>query len=59
MRIYDRWGKQVFESQSITDCWNGEYNDSPVETGTYVYIIEYLDSKYIKHKTKGTVTLFH
>jgi gliding motility-associated-like protein len=35
--IYDRWGERVFESNSITDCWNGMYKGAPLNTGVYVY----------------------
>jgi gliding motility-associated-like protein len=37
--VYDRWGKVVFEFNSISDKWTGvNYkNDSPCSDGTYFY----------------------
>ncbi|MBC7410941.1 MAG: gliding motility-associated C-terminal domain-containing protein [Bacteroidia bacterium] len=35
--VYDRWGEKVFESNAVTDCWNGTYKGKPLNTGVYVY----------------------
>ncbi|SFT65267.1 gliding motility-associated C-terminal domain-containing protein [Lishizhenia tianjinensis] len=35
--IYDRWGEIVFESQDITQPWDGTYNGQRVKDGTYVW----------------------
>ena len=56
--IYDRWGKLVYQSTDINECWNGNVQDKPAATGTYVYIIHLMDTKRIRHKTKGIVTLY-
>jgi gliding motility-associated-like protein len=37
--IYDRWGLKVFETDKITDGWNGEYDGVPQPMGGYVYVI--------------------
>ncbi|MBU2650097.1 MAG: gliding motility-associated C-terminal domain-containing protein [Bacteroidetes bacterium] len=39
--IYKRWGGLVFESKSITEGWDGQYNGQPAPEGTYVYRVEY------------------
>ncbi|NNM95017.1 MAG: gliding motility-associated C-terminal domain-containing protein [Bacteroidia bacterium] len=57
MAIFDRWGNKVFESQSMSQGWDGTYNYKPMETGTYVY---YADGTYTDGKTfhrKGNITL--
>jgi gliding motility-associated-like protein len=56
-RIYDRWGKIIFETNDINKGWDGTFNNEPVEKGTYVYVITYrsVNGKNISHK--GTVTL--
>jgi len=58
MYIYNRWGQKVFETNKWGDCWDGNYNSKPAATGTYVYVINFVDSKKHRHLTKGTVTLF-
>lgn len=39
LRIYDRWGKQVFYTTNLTDSWDGTYNGERVKPGVYVYKI--------------------
>lgn len=41
LRIYDRWGEQVFKSQSLSNQWDGTLKGKPVPEGTYVYILYY------------------
>ncbi len=41
MRIYDRWGKELFESDNINDKWYGKTKDGLVcGEGIYVYKIK-------------------
>jgi len=39
--IYDRWGKEVFHSDSEKDAWNGLINNNGNEAsdGTYYYVL--------------------
>ncbi|MFM8433478.1 MAG: gliding motility-associated C-terminal domain-containing protein [Bacteroidota bacterium] len=37
MRIFDRWGEVIFESDDPTRTWDGNYLGRPVQQGTYVY----------------------
>lgn len=41
MRIYNRWGNEVFRSSSIDDSWNGTVNGFPAPIDVYVYHIVY------------------
>lgn len=41
-RIFNRWGEEVFKSQSLFDKWNGNYKGAPSETGTYYYVVRYI-----------------
>lgn len=38
--IYNRWGQRVFESETPTDCWNGEFRNEPAATDTYYYFMK-------------------
>ena len=40
--IFDRWGNKMFESNDISDCWNGIYKNKSVRLGVYVYITDIL-----------------
>ena len=37
LRIFDRWGELIFESDSILKGWDGRYKGHTVHDGVYVY----------------------
>ena len=39
-KMFNRWGKLVFETNNINVGWNGEFNGDEQPVGTYVYVIE-------------------
>ncbi|MEM9526068.1 MAG: gliding motility-associated C-terminal domain-containing protein, partial [Bacteroidota bacterium] len=41
MRVYDRWGKLLFESDDVTTGWDGESNGKPLNSGTYLAIVSF------------------
>jgi gliding motility-associated-like protein len=41
MRIFDRWGKKVFETKDPGQAWDGKYNNAPASMDEYVYTINY------------------
>lgn len=56
-RIYDRWGRQVFESGSPDVGWDGKISGEAAVTDVYVWIIEgtfVTNERFVK---KGSVTL--
>src|SRR5690606_10175031 len=38
--VYNKWGKQVFVSRGYTEPWDGSYNGTIVQPGTYYYTIQ-------------------
>jgi hypothetical protein len=48
IRIYNRWGRQVFESVNRDFRWYGE----GMPNGVYYYLVEYTNAEY-----RGTITL--
>ena len=57
MRIYNRTGEKVYESEAQHISWDGYYKGEIVHPGVYVYIaeIEYLNGS--KEIAKGSVTV--
>lgn len=62
LRIYDRWGHQIFMQHSIppndpTLGWDGRSGGQPMSTGVYVYyaLLEYADGR--KESVQGEVVL--
>ncbi|MFO7658293.1 MAG: gliding motility-associated C-terminal domain-containing protein, partial [Bacteroidales bacterium] len=41
MRVFDRWGGQVFETENIGQGWDGTKNGKPCPEGAYVYRITF------------------
>ncbi len=41
IKIYNRWGQIVYESSDPEAGWDGTYNGSMVQDGTYVWTVEF------------------
>jgi gliding motility-associated-like protein len=37
LRIFNRWGQMVFQTNDPKKCWDGSYNSVQLETGGYVF----------------------
>jgi len=42
MKIWNRYGEVVFETNDVNRGWNGEFNRNKQEVGVYVYYAEYV-----------------
>ncbi|MFN4932381.1 MAG: gliding motility-associated C-terminal domain-containing protein [Bacteroidota bacterium] len=51
LKIFDRWGTLMFETSNLNDGWNGEYQGRIVNTGIFVYTLDYT----LKEGTQGTL----
>ena len=50
-RIFNRFGKIVFQTNRITDSWDGKFNGLDQEMDAYTYLIDYVTYKN-EHITK-------
>lgn len=57
IRIFDRWGENVFHSTDPGISWNGTYKGSFCPIGTYTYMIYTTDNDAIIRNFHGIVTL--
>lgn len=57
LRIYDRWGKQIFYTTNLTDSWDGTYNGERVKPGVYSYkiLFSYSHTPTIFYTYKGSI----
>lgn len=37
MKIFDRWGRLVFEANEITETWDGTYDGRQLKEGVYLW----------------------
>lgn len=55
--VFNRWGEQLFKTNSLTEGWDGRYKGEPVPDGVYAYFVKawgYDDNLYTY---KATVTV--
>lgn len=57
IRIYNQWGQFTFESQSITQGWDGTFKGTMQPSGVYVYYIDVTFNNGTSKMLKGTITL--
>jgi len=56
--IYDRWGEKVFETNDVTQGWDGNYRGKEVNSDVYVYLIRYSCSNKNEEEIKrGNVSV--
>lgn len=55
--IYNRWGKQLFQSNNPVQGWNGNYINSECPDGTYFWVVNYESNFGIIDSKKGVVHL--
>lgn len=55
--IFDRWGEKLFESNKLTEGWDGTYKGVAVPEGTYIYIINAMGYDHQAYYLKGTFHL--
>lgn len=60
MRIFDRWGENIFSQRGNEAYWDGTYKSIPCSSGIYTYIITitgYKRGLLVKENLAGTITL--
>ncbi|MDX2002822.1 MAG: gliding motility-associated C-terminal domain-containing protein [Chitinophagales bacterium] len=58
LRIYNRWGEKVFETNDVKEGWNGTYNGEKQPMGTFAWVVEYQMAATQEYGVdRGNVTL--
>ncbi|MBI3501665.1 MAG: gliding motility-associated C-terminal domain-containing protein [Bacteroidetes bacterium] len=57
LKVYDRWGEKVFESDDLSNCWDGMYKGQALNTAVFVYFFEAQLSNGDTFKQKGNISL--
>lgn len=62
LRVFNRWGQMIFETDDPTEGWDGNKDGDPAEFGTYVYSTVFTSfasntQSSIEIKNTGTVTI--
>ncbi len=57
LAVFDRWGKNVFNTSSVGDFWDGKLNGKLLSSGVYAYYLTYKSSETGVNKESGNITL--
>jgi gliding motility-associated-like protein len=57
LEIWDRWGKNLWKTNDITERWTGKIDENRLPAGVYVWVLKYKDPVGKDYKMRGTVTL--
>ena len=57
LQIFNRWGEKVFQTNSQTKSWDGQYKGVLQPIGIYAYILSYRVGTGDRKTKSGTVTL--
>jgi gliding motility-associated-like protein len=57
LTIYNRWGEEVFRSNSPSICWDGKFRGKDVPTGVYAYKFASTESNGKVNILSGNITL--
>lgn len=57
LTIYNQWGEAIYRGFDIDQGWDGTHNGQPVETGTYVYVLNAVNIAQRKVIRKGQVNV--
>ncbi|MBC7850371.1 MAG: gliding motility-associated C-terminal domain-containing protein, partial [Chitinophagaceae bacterium] len=57
LKIFNRWGQQVFETKDLTSEWDGTFKGKFLPPGIFYYLIEGLDVGGKKLRKSGSITL--
>lgn len=56
-RVYDRWGKMLFQSQTERPGWDGKLKGDKVALQTVIWMVEAVDVDGVTHQAKGSTVL--
>lgn len=57
MQIFSKWGQIIFNSNSISQKWDGTFKEKNMPNGAYLWMLNYVDRKGKKKYLQGTVLL--
>ncbi|HCS20106.1 MAG TPA: hypothetical protein DIW47_06010 [Bacteroidetes bacterium] len=57
IQIFTRWGEKIFDSESFSEFWDGQYKGAPCQEDVYIYVIDALGTDGKRYHLKGNITL--
>ncbi|MBT3301148.1 MAG: gliding motility-associated C-terminal domain-containing protein [Bacteroidetes bacterium] len=57
LKIFNRWGEMIFETNNAYEAWHGTFNNQPAPLGTYYYVMKIKSWKGKVYEKYGSVQL--
>ncbi len=57
LRIFNQWGKMIFQTNRLSEGWDGYYDNQLQPLASYTWLLEAIDTKGKLIQKAGTVTL--
>lgn len=57
LKVFNRWGSQVFEAQGPQDFWDGTFEGRSLDEGVYYYLLSFTDECGGEGEKKGYIHL--
>ncbi len=57
MKVYDRWGEKVFETNDIKNCWDGIYSGQYLNTDVFAFYFDAVLTDGTIYSKKGNISL--
>lgn len=57
LQIYSKWGQLIFNSNDVTQKWDGTFKGKKMPTGSYLWMLNYTNIRGRKFYEQGTVML--
>ena len=57
VRVFNRWGQEVFVSYGYSSPWNGTYKGNELPLATYYYVIQLNDPTAVNPTLEGSVNI--
>jgi gliding motility-associated-like protein len=57
LKIFNRWGEMIFETNNKKDKWKGILNNNSVQNDVYFYIVTFTGFDDVTYNKKGNITI--
>ena len=57
VRIFNRWGEEIFFSNDVNSTWNGYYSNQLCQNGVYVYLVNWKTIEGRSYAKTGHIVL--
>jgi gliding motility-associated-like protein len=59
IKIFNRWGKKIFESNNIKKYWDGRFHGKLVQQEKYAYLVTVVDVNAYIHEFPGIINVIY